>query len=319
MLQKKSNESGKLSKDAVWNAERTERRLFTVVIGAGIAALFFGGFHLLNGIRSPFRLKKATEQAATQTTGQKILALQNKDTDGDGISDYDELYRYKTSPYIADSDSDGKSDSDEIKEGTDPNCPAGQACTPIAVVPPVSGNTSLGENANTATTENGATAATPTLSVTELRTALRNAGVPSTTLDATSDAELLQLYQDVATSSGGSAPSVTANTSGYAGNATSIGGLLNSATIAEPSGTNTVSTNVASGQTNAGMGTNAATNTPALTSVQDLQNLTPAQMRALLIEFGVGKDELQNVDDQTLQTIFQQALQETKASGQSGQ
>lgn len=307
MVQKKSSESGELSTDTLWNAERTERRLFTIVIGVGIAALFFGGFHLLNGIRSPFRLKKAEETQTTQTTGQKILALQNKDTDGDSISDYDELYRYKTSPYIEDSDSDGKSDSAELKEGTDPNCPAGQACTPIAAVPPQS--TNLAENVN-ATTAEGAVSATPTLSAAELRTALRNAGVPSATLDAMSDAQLVQLYQDVAATSGETVPAITQST-----NATSIGGLLNSATVAEPSSTNTGSTNAPSGQPSTGTATNASTNTPAA-SVQDLQNLTPTQMRELLKEFGVSEEELQNVDDQTLQTIFQQALEETQASEQ---
>lgn len=36
------------------------------------------------------------------------------DTDGDGLSDYDEIYKYKTDPIKADSDGDGLSDYDEI-------------------------------------------------------------------------------------------------------------------------------------------------------------------------------------------------------------
>ncbi len=54
--------------------------------------------------------------------------LKNRDTDGDGLSDYDEIYVYHTSPYLEDSDSDGLSDQQEVKQGTDPNCPQGKDC-----------------------------------------------------------------------------------------------------------------------------------------------------------------------------------------------
>ncbi|MBI4435328.1 hypothetical protein HY630_01520 [Candidatus Uhrbacteria bacterium] len=55
-----------------------------------------------------------------------------KDTDQDGLVDYDELYVYKTSPYIADSDSDGFDDKQEIYSGNNPNCPTGKNCGLIA-------------------------------------------------------------------------------------------------------------------------------------------------------------------------------------------
>ena len=41
--------------------------------------------------------------------------LKTKDTDEDGINDFDELYVYETSVYLADSDSDGIDDGEEIK------------------------------------------------------------------------------------------------------------------------------------------------------------------------------------------------------------
>ena len=54
--------------------------------------------------------------------------MKTKDTDADGLNDWDEIYVYKTSPYIADSDSDGYLDGYEIQAKTDPNCPHGQDC-----------------------------------------------------------------------------------------------------------------------------------------------------------------------------------------------
>ena len=42
------------------------------------------------------------------------------DTDGDGISDYDEAYVYESDPWLADSDGDGLSDGDEVGWGTNP-------------------------------------------------------------------------------------------------------------------------------------------------------------------------------------------------------
>ncbi len=60
---------------------------------------------------------------------------QYKDTDKDGLSDYNELNLYCTSPYIADSDSDGIMDGAEVKAGTDPNCPVGKTCQEIVAKP----------------------------------------------------------------------------------------------------------------------------------------------------------------------------------------
>ncbi len=45
--------------------------------------------------------------------------LQNLDRDGDGISDYDELYEHASNPFSRDTDMDGKTDYQELGDGTD--------------------------------------------------------------------------------------------------------------------------------------------------------------------------------------------------------
>lgn len=50
--------------------------------------------------------------------------LKARDSDGDGLSDYDEMFVHNTNPLSADTDGDGLNDYDEIfKYGTDPNNP----------------------------------------------------------------------------------------------------------------------------------------------------------------------------------------------------
>ena len=44
-----------------------------------------------------------------------------QDSDGDGLTDWQETYQYKTSPILWDSDNDGISDRNEIEDGTSPN------------------------------------------------------------------------------------------------------------------------------------------------------------------------------------------------------
>ena len=49
--------------------------------------------------------------------------LYNKDTDGDTLTDFEEIYIWHTNPYNADSDGDGYHDNVEIPAGFDPNGP----------------------------------------------------------------------------------------------------------------------------------------------------------------------------------------------------
>lgn len=109
------------------------RGLLTIMAILVVVAVLVSGRQWVKSLRLPFLIPESerilvNNNSNTNQSIADILALQNKDTDADGLSDYDELYLYQTSPYLEDSDSDGFNDFEEIKSNNDPNCPQGQTC-----------------------------------------------------------------------------------------------------------------------------------------------------------------------------------------------
>ncbi len=81
---------------------------------------------------------------SSNNTNNTAIQNDGKDTDGDGISDYDEVNIFGTSMYLKDSDGDGITDDQEIKNGTDPNCAEGTNCNVIAATNSTPSNFSYG-------------------------------------------------------------------------------------------------------------------------------------------------------------------------------
>ena len=109
---------------------REQKAALGIVISFGSLALVFGGFYLWKHIASPFTITYSGPRFLTgdEKEAEEARKAKQSDTDGDGVNDYDELYIYKTSPYLADSDSDGVNDLAEITSGGNPNCATGAAC-----------------------------------------------------------------------------------------------------------------------------------------------------------------------------------------------
>ena len=120
-----------------WHQLKSEQKLAITALSVCCVFLMYGGWSQLNAnVRQPFSVSRAEIQRSlalltqgTQDDQKTINDLKLKDTDRDGVSDYDEIYVYHTSPYLADSDSDGIPDGQEIAKGTDPNCPQGKTCS----------------------------------------------------------------------------------------------------------------------------------------------------------------------------------------------
>jgi hypothetical protein len=102
-----------------------------VIIGIGCVALLLGGFYLVRHISSPFFIEYSGEMYLSQEQQDAILmqSQQEKDTDSDGLTDYDELYKYGSSPYLMDTDGDGYTDQTEVLNNTSPVCAVGADCS----------------------------------------------------------------------------------------------------------------------------------------------------------------------------------------------
>ena len=165
----------------------------------GVVALTLGFIQFNRNLKDPFfglepiGTEEAMRKLATQNINNEsdILSLQGKDTDQDGLSDYNEIYIYRTSPYLSDSDSDGFSDKVEIESGNSPTCPVGKVCEKETTPTPSDTNSNTNKNLNIpgSTLED-----LSNISADTLRQYLKQAGATDEMLASIDDATLTQLY-----------------------------------------------------------------------------------------------------------------------------
>ncbi len=97
-----------------------------------VVAVIATGKQWVQNLKMPFLIPESERftnlNSSAENDFEDLITLQLKDTDLDGLSDYDELYLYNSSPYLEDSDSDGFNDFEEVQSGDDPNCPKGATC-----------------------------------------------------------------------------------------------------------------------------------------------------------------------------------------------
>lgn len=172
-------------------SKRQKRMAVAFILFAAILVVF-GVIKIIDQIRSPFDLSVEPSQEAITELDQALL-----DSDGDGLSDYDELYTYQTSPYLEDSDSDGLSDFEEVNQGNNPNCPVGENCLTSEIISSdensLSGLNYLEETVSEEAEENvevNLNDMTPDL----LRGILLESGYEATVLEQISDEDLMASY-----------------------------------------------------------------------------------------------------------------------------
>lgn len=173
-----------------------------------VLAVFTVGLGVLqirNTMYAPFALSNAVPPAV-KTEVASVDALRFRDTDNDTVPDFDELYGYRTSPYLADTDSDGLNDGAEIAAGTNALCPEGKTCTGLfAVAEQVPGAVTTTASP-LGTLEEVAGPPPPNLlevlqDPVQLRQFLREAGMEEEALRRISDRDLLLVAQEVISTS----------------------------------------------------------------------------------------------------------------------
>jgi len=119
------------------------------ILAIAILAVWIWQFNSrLTGPFTPNKEEVAAAQKAAQEQEAAALAERTKDTDNDGLTDWDEINVYKTSPYLVDTDGDGVSDFDEVRQGTDPLCAEGSNCGLLAANPEDTTNLETGTPAD---------------------------------------------------------------------------------------------------------------------------------------------------------------------------
>jgi len=178
---------------------REQKVAFGLLIVLGISGLILGTVYFRNRVQISLAIVK--NNFTTPSESESVIDLQQRDTDKDGLSDYDEIYFYGTSPYIEDTDSDGFLDKEEIDEGEDPNCVRGESCggdidggasqtdgsgiTPFDILEPQNFDEPID--------------ALKSIDAATLRNLLRESGLTEDVLEQISDEQLGELYQSTIT------------------------------------------------------------------------------------------------------------------------
>jgi len=194
------NRSAKSAQDE--NQKKTEILLAGAILFLGLGAIVLGFFQLKNQLSGPFAVKST--EAETQKDQTDLLGLKQRDTDSDGLSDYDEFYLYNTCPYLPDSDSDKIDDAKEVAQGSDPTCAEGQNCFAVWGMEALADPTQK---------EDPTSLFSSGFDTDELRQILVEAGVDESDLAQLSDEELIATYNQVLTESqaqsAGEEPTIT--------------------------------------------------------------------------------------------------------------
>ncbi len=257
------------------------------IVGAGI--LIMGFIQIKNIIQIPWPtsgqsgepaiVSAVQKNAVTDLKSEDPQKLKTQDTDEDGLSDFDEVYIYETSAYLADSDSDGVSDIEEIKNSEDPTCPIGVKCFSTASG---SGTSASGNTEDIVSTDLDLT----NISASDLRALLLKSGkVNADQLKLVDDQTLLDMYKKMIAEN----PDMSAFAEASVDKAKAI-------QTKKP--------------------TDSSVSAPAnkAEAVAQLKNISIDEIKKSLIDQGADPELLKQVDDVTLKNLYLEALDKASAS-----
>lgn len=195
-----SQEKPSLNSQTIKNLPRQQKTAVVFLAIFAILIIVLWAVQLSTQLNKPFNLGGSTNKDKQEN----IIDAGLKDSDGDGVSDSDEVNIYHSSAYLEDSDSDGILDKQEISQGTNPNCAAGKDCgvseeLPAGVENVIASSSDIlgfgdltASSSSTIVSSPDESAVTPAM----IRQELLASGVEQETLDKISDADLLKIYEE---------------------------------------------------------------------------------------------------------------------------
>ncbi len=110
-----------------WQSFSLEQKLSVWVLGVcGIFAVVLSLYHIQQSVYAPFLVNKqdliATKQLIGTTPAEDEARQKRTDTDGDGLSDWDEINVFHTNPNLKDSCGDGIPDNVRVVTGKNIAC-----------------------------------------------------------------------------------------------------------------------------------------------------------------------------------------------------
>lgn len=283
-------------------------------------AIFLGYYQLSSSINNPVKSLTDLGSSNEECIGgdcelqKQLLAIldqQQKDTDLDGLSDYDELNLYNTSPYLEDTDSDGFTDFEELNNGHDPNCPGNNICQtgfqPLdnqAIVPVFS---SLPDVSDTQ------------LDVNTIRQIFITSGMSASNIAQLTDEEIMFLFNQAVSGNEGSqllnqvstiSPEIYAQISNLSGSQIRELLIEQGASVDELSlfSDDELKEIFLDNLESQFQPSSNQTTTSLPDDVSDLTDLSGSQIRELLIEQGAPIDLINQISDDELKRIFLESL-----------
>lgn len=170
---------------------------FVLLLAFAILAIGLGVLQIRNTMYGHFALNNQIPKVLKDQV-DTVDALRFRDTDKDGLSDFDELYVYGTSPYLADTDSDGIPDGEEVKKGLNPNCAEGKDCSissdaEVTVSPSSTFDPAMALPADQPAQDLGKAIQDPV----QVRKMLLGAGVSKDVINKFSDADLMKMITEM--------------------------------------------------------------------------------------------------------------------------
>jgi len=180
------------------NISKEQKIGFVLLLIFAMLALALGTLQIRNTMYKPFALSNKVPPLSDTIT-KDINHLRFRDTDKDGLSDFDELYTYQTSPYLEDTDSDGAEDGQEVQRGSNPLC-FGNNC--VGVAASKSNKSDTGATSSVAVSISSPGQAPPDLAKAlqdpiQLRAMLLSAGVSMGVLDSIGDQQLVDMVNQI--------------------------------------------------------------------------------------------------------------------------